>query len=309
LVIAAGKEQNGDYCVVCGSEDCNCLMNKLNHCIEMFKDNNPFDSFANSDREKFYSYLQGIEQSDDKATTSKSKSKAKPYSKSKPEIRSQAEKVKTVTIPTVKPKVRSQTASQETPVVPQPKDSVITDSERRWNYVDCFKIPAGTGIVSIPVNSSLFGKWVTKHASRFSRWRGNLRLKFMINNSYIVNGNFHFIHANAYIAPGTTITKTRFRDFIGDIDHSVTGAPGESIELDLAWRTPKPYAPMLQNGSSYNGYVYVVIPLSSLPDTNAVGTTQITLYSDSSDIDFSLPKATSYSGDYTPVSISTYKRG
>lgn len=197
--------------------------------------------------------------------------------------------------------------TQLSQVVPQSHEGSAAASERRWNYVASVPVSAGTGVAYIPITSSLFGKWASHHAGRFAKWRGELRLKFMINNSFLVNGNYHFVHVNS--VPTGPIAAAKFVDLLGDISHSVSGAPGEATELAVQWRTRHPFLPIHSNlTSDNNGFIAVIIPLIAPQPTDSVSQTNITIYSDISGVEFSLPCSTDYGGGFAPVTVTQVAR-
>jgi hypothetical protein len=199
--------------------------------------------------------------------------------------------------------------SGSTNVAILPLEGAASTTEVRWNYVDSFQVEPDTSVISIPVNSRLFGRWPYKNAARFARWHGNLRLKVMVNNSLIANGNFHVIHANTHIIQDDVVDTAKFIDILGDIDHSAMGAPGCAVELELNWRTvvPKLAIDHDQN-SADNGYLLICIPLFTLlPTATEIGS-QITIYSDVSNLQYSLPRSNTYSGIYMPISYVTATR-
>jgi hypothetical protein len=202
-----------------------------------------------------------------------------------------------------------ESVSGSTKVAILPSEGTTVSTEKRWNYVSSFQVDSETSVISIPVNSRLFGPWSFKNSARFGRWHGNLRMKIMLNNSSIANGNFHVIHSNTHVIQDDVIDTTKFISVLGDIDHSVMGAPGEAIELELHWRTVSPKLEMDHSlNSADNGYLLICIPtFTSFPTATGIGS-QITLYSDCSNLQYSLPCSTTYTGDYLPISFVTATR-
>jgi hypothetical protein len=199
--------------------------------------------------------------------------------------------------------------SQTSDVAELPADGTVVQSEARWNYVASFKTPASTSIISIPVNSRLLGPWAYRNAARFGRWHGNLRVKVMVNNSFLANGNFHVIHSNTHVLATDTIDTDKFVSVLGDIGHSVMGAPGSAVELQLDWRTTVPKLAMDHNSNrSDNGYLLICIPVFSVSPTATELESNITIYSDSSNLQYSLPRSSTVTGDYLPINFVTASR-
>lgn len=182
--------------------------------------------------------------------------------------------------------------THESHAVKQDPDSGASVTENRWNYVTSFPVPAETGAVVIPVDSRAFGKWVQRHAGRFSKWRGELQLKFMINNSFLVNANYHFIHINEDLS--TLVGPLNFEDILSYIPHSVSGAPGSATELCCQWRRPEPFLSTEPTEDS-NGFVVIVIPLIASSPTNPLESI-VTVYADATALEFSLPRSTTFGG-------------
>lgn len=186
-------------------------------------------------------------------------------------------------------------------------DGASSVSERRWNYIDTLTVSSDTSLINIPVNAKLLGKWPTRHIARYSKWRGNLPIKVMVNNSQLINGNIHVFHHN--FTPSGALDATKFVALIGDISHSVNGAPGSALTLDLGWRTSVPFLATTPTDDAENGWLAIAIP--SISSLNLSGSTQqhvITLYSDTSALEFSLPRSTSETGDYSPITYVTSSR-
>jgi hypothetical protein len=203
---------------------------------------------------------------------------------------------------------QSGTIAQISKVSPDNGDGSTTSSERRWNYVSTIKVNQTDAIIQIPVNSRLFGKWSMRQAARYSKWQGNLRLKFAITNASVLNGNIHVTHQNAPVIGGTVIKADTYYQILGDIGHDAAGAPGEAVELDVQWRTTQPFLTTDPSSNiSQNGYITIVIPEFSYLSSQQVSSV-ITIYADSSALQYSLPRSSSLTGDYVPIKPTIYQR-
>ncbi|APG78488.1 hypothetical protein 2 [Wenling crustacean virus 5] len=167
-------------------------------------------------------------------------------------------------------------------------DDNVTDSERRWTYVHSMQFSPDVGILKIPINNTLMGRWTNMHAGRYHRWRGNLKLKFMINNSTWVNGNYHIMQSN-FDLPAGEYSKPDF--MLQHTAYGVSGAPGAPILVDVLWRSPNRWEPVISSNTETRlGYLYVVIPVITCPSATFNPTTQLTIYCDPSDVEFTNAK-------------------
>lgn len=205
--------------------------------------------------------------------------------------------------------MESGSISAASKVATLPSDGSVSTSEKRWNYVTSFKVPSDTSIISIPVNTRLLGPWAYKNAARHARWHGNMRVKVMVNNSMLANGNYHLIHANTHVSATDVVDTTKFIEVLGNIDHSAMGAPGCAAELELNWRVVSPKLAMDHTlNSADNGYLLICIPAFATPVTSSDIESIITIHSDSSALTYSLPRSTTYSGNYLPVEYVSASR-
>jgi hypothetical protein len=195
--------------------------------------------------------------------------------------------------------------TMETPVGNLPASASASRTENSFRYVSTLAITPSTGAVSIPVNARLFGPWNSKHFSRYGKYRGNLKIRLVVTSNRLINGNIHLIHHNSSLSGD--LDSSKFLAVLGDIGHSMNGAPGSAIELELDWRTKTPFLPIdFSSNSPDNGYLTIVIPETSTiaESSNLV----CTLYTDVSGIQVDLPRSISYSGDYVTISPSIIAR-
>ena len=194
------------------------------------------------------------------------------------------------------------------PIIPDPMSEGSSLTSRRWNYVDTITVDTSISAINIPVNARLFGKWPSREVARYSKWRGNLRVKVMTTNTTLLNGNIHLIHHNFH--QSQALGTPDFRLLLGDISHSVNGAPGTALELDLVWRSPQPY----MSTDSYDnrvdlGWLTIAIPASSnMTFAGASYNHTFTIYSDISALEFDLPRHTTVSGNWHGIEYSTNSR-
>jgi hypothetical protein len=195
--------------------------------------------------------------------------------------------------------------TMETPVGNLPASASASRTENSFRYVSTLAITPSTGAVSIPVNARLFGPWNSKHFSRYGKYRGNLKIRLVVTSNRLINGNIHLIHHNSSLSGD--LDSSKFLAVLGDIGHSMNGAPGSAIELELDWRTKTPFLPIdFSSNSPDNGYLTIVIPeTSTIADSSNL---VCTLYTDVSGIQVDLPRSISYSGDYVTISPSIIAR-
>jgi hypothetical protein len=185
------------------------------------------------------------------------------------------------------------------------------EAERRWTYVTSFKTQAVAGLVQIPVNTLTLGKFFYRHARRYTKWRGTPKFKIMINNSFSVNSNVHFVHSNIEIPSG--ITEINPEDFLDNIGYAVTGAPGTATVVDAKWRRMEAFVTVSNDPAQPDlGYIYIVMPLNSWTDVTSPGyassTTQFTIYVDPTDIELKVEAGPNHVGNWQKPSVVVYDR-
>jgi len=158
-------------------------------------------------------------------------------------------------------------------------------------------------MIIIPVTAALLGPYNYRHAARYAYWRGELKIKIVVNNSYGLNGNFVLIHSDYPGQPGLDLSK--FVTILGNIPTSVSGAPGEALVMQCVWRDLAIRLPV--DLTSTNGYLTLAIPTVSQASSEASHV--ISIYSDVSSIEYFYPKEiVSADGDYLPPDLTLYTR-
>lgn len=162
----------------------------------------------------------------------------------------------------------------------------VTDSERRWQYVDSFQISETTGAVSIALDNSIFGKHFYRHLRRYNLWKGRPRVKIMFTNARILSGNVHLSQMNSPV-PASAVEAYQLLEDVGYI----TVSPADpAVEVELKWRTPSPYLRTTSTSPSL-GYLNIIIPeLSAGNPANLPTSLVCTIHVDTSDIELKVPQ-------------------
>ncbi|APG76776.1 hypothetical protein 2 [Beihai sea slater virus 2] len=196
--------------------------------------------------------------------------------------------------------------TKESSVAPLHSTAGASQTERRWNYLTTLEITPSHGAVQIPVNARMLGPWPARHFGRYGKMRGNLGIKVMVTANRLVNGNIHVIHSNTDIS-SISLDSAKFLSLLGEIGHSVDGAPGSSLEFDLDWRKISPFMAIdFSKNDPDNGYLAIVIPATSSFSAN--DKLIMTLYVDVSGVVVDLARDTDTDGGYIPISPTFVSR-
>lgn len=182
----------------------------------------------------------------------------------------------------------------------------VTESERRWQYVDSFQISESTGGISIPIDNFILGKHFYRHLRRYNLWKGRPRIKLMFTNARILSGNIHVTQTSSPV-PSSSVEAYTLLD---DIGYTAISPADPAAQLELKWRNRSPFIKTTATGpDSTLGYLNIIIPELSAGNSSSVPTSLIcTIHVDTSDIELKAAQPPSSLGDWQRPTIISMPR-
>ncbi|APG76896.1 hypothetical protein 2 [Beihai shrimp virus 2] len=197
--------------------------------------------------------------------------------------------------------------NQVTPSAPETNQAESVgpvESEVDWKLATTFKVdPNETGIVDIPVEPSLFGKYNWFNARRYYKWKGTPRVKVMTTSASTTNAQLAVVHADTNSVDGDdpTLPPLMFPCAKASVNEA-------SVEMDLMWRKSTPTLPVRANSSQTLG----ILKLCFIQGTQqlvagANNDIQVSIFTDVSNVEYSHP-TNKVAEAWTPPTIAKRKR-